>query len=137
MVSSVLVFQAGAASAEKAPSRAQRTGAALKRVGAAAKKFVRDRVGLHPIVRGVTFGARLKLLQGDTAGATVIMKSPGIIASGGSLNFRERRALTRTQKKINKAWKKEKLRELGPGVPEIFNRPPPVEDDRPMPGQYL
>ncbi|HUS64678.1 MAG TPA: hypothetical protein VMZ28_09065 [Kofleriaceae bacterium] len=137
MVSSVLVFQAGAASAEKGPSRVQRTGAALKRAGAAAKKFVRDRVGLHPNVRQVTFGAKLKLLQGDVAGATTIMKHPGIVASGGTFNFRERRAVTKTQKKINKAWKKEKLRELGPGVPEIFNRPAPVADERPMPGQYL
>ncbi|HUS67025.1 MAG TPA: hypothetical protein VMZ28_20955, partial [Kofleriaceae bacterium] len=79
----------------------------------------------------------LKLLQGDVAGATTIMKHPGIAASGGTFNFRERRAVTKTQKKINKAWKKEKLRELGPGVPEIFNRPAPVKDDRPMPGQYL
>ncbi len=141
MVSSVFVLQAGAAGAasakKKAPNRVQRAGAMVKRAASATRKFVRDRVGVAPGVRQVNFAARLKLQQGDVAGATVIMKNPGIPASGGSLNFRERASLKRTQGKINRAWKKEVLRQLGPGVPESFNRPPPPPSEPAHTGQYL
>jgi hypothetical protein len=136
--SGLMALQASAASAEKAPSRVQKAGAALKRAGSAARQFVRNRVGVHPNIRALKFGANLKLRQGDVHGATVMLKSPAIIASGGSFNFRERRAINGTQKKINKAWKQQKLRELGPGVPDAYNQPPPAPKPEPAhTGQYL
>ena len=152
MVSGVFVLQAGPAGAEKGGAAPKKGPGAVKRGAARAKETFQRRFGVRAELRTLKFGVGLKLKQGELVAPTAALKDPALIGQSHTYNFRERMTVNGLQGKVNRAWRKEGKRQLGRGVPEVFNQPqggmpapaaqaepeaPPVDEKPVSTGQYL